>query len=113
MIGRMRTLVLLLTAAGLAGCLDANSFDAEAWRAAAGITGHRNPRNAMVADLAGRLKPGMDRSAIVALLGAPDAEGGGRLVYGIGASPCGIDYAFFVVTLDGRQRLGGHAVTRG
>lgn len=103
----MRPAGFLLALLALATAAAAQeTFDAAAWRAAKDRPGPESPRAAMVEDLQQRvLRDGATRDEIVALLGPPDDERGGRLVYLIGAPGMGVDLEGLVLLFDEEGRL--------
>ncbi len=93
-------------------CEPTGRFDGERWRNARGMTADDNPRGAMVTDVGRILRPGMTRAEIVALLGVPNGEGGGRLSYDLGFPPRGDSYRYFEIVLDADGRLVHTAIAR-
>jgi hypothetical protein len=105
----------LLTLAAVAATLTYRTgrFDAARWQAQRGSDALNNPRIAMIGDLEQRLRPGMTRAEVLALLGEPESQSGGRAVYALGASPYGVDYEFFVIEFDDAGMLLRHRLMRG
>ncbi len=98
----------------MADVADAADFDAALWRAQAGSSADSNPRHAMVQDLRERhLAPGMTRSEITTLLGAPDRREANRDIYILGPASMGVDFEYLVLDYDGGDHLSRSRVTRG
>jgi hypothetical protein len=67
--------LVLLTLSALVSCNHSTSFDREAWMDNPEMTNTHNPRARMVQDVIdNRLKAGMTRTSVVALLGQPYKE---------------------------------------
>ena len=82
-----------------------SGFDRELWLRSG--TAFRSPRAYMVAGLlASRLKPGMGRDEVEALLGPPErVTAGGAYRYHLGIDPLGVDPQELEISFDGRGRL--------
>jgi hypothetical protein len=106
---------LLALAAGGYMATTAGSFDSERWKAQRNSAARENPRAGMLGNLKDRLRPGMTRDEVVALLGEPEAKEkeDTRYVYDLGASAFGVDYEYYVVEFDADGKVVRHAMTRG
>jgi hypothetical protein len=94
------------TVATVAGTFGGPGFTPEAWRAERGEEDPlENDRGTMVSEVLDLLRPGMSRDEVLALLGPPDSERDGMLVYEIGASPFGVDTEALRVAFGASGRL--------
>jgi hypothetical protein len=99
----------LAAAAGLAlfGAGRGEGFDPARWRADA-----EGDRFAQLDALGPLLAPGLTRDAAVALLGPPDAESAGLMVWWLGVRPFRMDAEQLELRFDAEGRLTGHAVAQ-
>jgi len=105
--------LLVLGAGGYMATTVAGEFDANRWKALRSSTARENPRAGMIGALKDRLRAGMTRDEVVALLGEPETKDGPRYVYAIGTSAFGVDYEYFVVEFDADGKVTRHMITRG
>src|SRR5262245_55284330 len=105
--------LLVLGAGGYMATTVAGGFDSNRWKELRNSAARENPRAGMIGDLKERLRPGMTREEVVALLGEPETKEGARFVYAIGTSAFGVDYEYFVVEFDADGKLTRHMITRG
>jgi hypothetical protein len=106
-------MLLVLGAGGYMTTTIAGGFDSDRWKALRNSDARENPRARMLGDLKDRLRQGMTRDEVVALLGEPETKEGVRFVYAIGTSAFGVDYEYFVVEFDVDGKLTRHSITRG
>jgi hypothetical protein len=101
--------LLALTVLGL----DPGGFSTEAWIAEGQKPYEEVDRGGMVVAAQERLRPGMTEAEVIALLGPPDGQGGGEMVYELGMAAYGVDFEQLVVVLDGAGRLVETRIRRG
>jgi hypothetical protein len=109
-----RRLVAVLGVAALAAAVSflqtggrADGFDAARWRADA-----EGERFVQLDALGPLLEPGLTRDAALALLGPPDAERPGLLIWRLGVRPFRMDAEQLELRFDAAGRLTGHRVAQ-
>jgi len=81
-------------------------FNPRIWTEQHGSEVRNNPRRAMTTQLESEiLRPGMSRSDVRAVLGAPERTEPRADVYLVGASPLGIDYEMYIIEYDDTDRV--------
>lgn len=105
--------LVALAAAFLAADPGTPAFDPVVWRAQAGVVSG-NRRFGMIADLeAGKLRPGMTREEVYALLGPPEASGPGRDTWELGIRTFGMDHESYDVRYGPDGRVTGFGQVQG
>lgn len=106
-------LAAALAALAAAALTQGGGFDSAAWKAQHGSSARDNPRSSMVGDAMERLRPGMTRAEVVALLGPADIVEGRIETYSLGVGAYGVDYEYLVLEFDAADRLRSHRLVRG
>jgi hypothetical protein len=88
------------------------SFDSARWKAEGSDEGHPSLRYRMLEGLKEKLRPGMTRAEVEALLGKP-ASGGRSYRYGLGFPALGIDYDELVIEFDDSGKLKSYYILQG
>lgn len=119
---RARRLTAVLAAALLAplaggllwfGTHTVSGFDPTVWRTQAGVR-IDNLRSGMISDLqAGKLRVGMTREEVHALLGPPELPEPGQDGWGLGLAPFGADFEYYVIRYGPDGRVVGFGLVRG
>lgn len=105
--------LVTLAAAFLLTDPDIPVFDPAVWRAQAGVVSG-NRRFGMIADLeASKLRPGMTREEVYALLGPPESSGPGRDTWELGVRYFGMDHESYDVRYGPDERVTGFGQVQG
>ena len=90
-----------------------SGFDPAVWRTQAGVK-IDNLRSGMISDLqAGKLRVGMTREEVHALLGPPESPEPGQDGWGLGLAPFGVDFEYYVIRYGPDGRVVGFGLVRG
>ena len=88
-------------------------FDAARWKAQGSDKGNPSPRYRMLGSIEERLRPGMTRVEVEALLGEPDERHGLDYYSGLGTMFPGIDYDSLVIEFDVAGKLKSYRISQG